>query len=458
MPATPTQPAARPRPADQAVRYRTVFVDWTKVGPALAQRAAKQTPAPPARTRVTTVDHEVAAVRKNVQDAARAVLTWLAAAVSHEDGLDLDAVLDACLRPGPDSRGVNFNALTEQINQTLGTDLTAKRVRTAVRHLRKAHTQQAKAKAKADTTPTLSTLDASLALRQRLIEARDAHDTADATQRTDTALLILSAVRSAAGRLIDNGFGEGIPQSVDGPAIAARFEALGAAHAAGRDRALDRLLRTLRDCDGEPEADMRLVLDGSRVVGDLAGRDSLPGVLGRLNVLVAGRYLLESQDYTTQLLALADRAEALHDDPATKKLLRHARGLAQDPRLPTPLRVASYCLNNAATHLLDRLFDGRLLGEHHLARAERCIARMMQRDSGFQLLRVTRLIHALTAAHLGRDDRPVDALLTGWGESATLAVLEDLARFDNNELVIAAANHHARRVYPALARRVIRAA
>jgi len=39
MPATPTQPAARPRPADQAVRYRTVFVDWTKVGPALAQRS-----------------------------------------------------------------------------------------------------------------------------------------------------------------------------------------------------------------------------------------------------------------------------------------------------------------------------------------------------------------------------------------------------------------------------------
>jgi len=138
-------PATNPRTADgpRARRYRTVFVDWSKLGPSLSQQAASDTPPTPPRPIITTVDDQLDPLRKNVKDAAKAVLTWLAQAVDHGEDVNLDDVLDACLRPGPDSSRVNFNALTEQINATLGTDFTAKRIRTAVRHLRQARRQAA---------------------------------------------------------------------------------------------------------------------------------------------------------------------------------------------------------------------------------------------------------------------------------------------------------------------------
>lgn len=456
MPSTTPNPS-RPAQAGKARRYRTVFVDWSKLGPTLCDQAARETPAPPPRPVVTTVDDQLDPVRKNVKDAAKAVLAWLSQAVSHGEDSNLDAVLDACLRPGPDSTRVNFNALTEQINATLGTDLTPKRVRTAVRHLRKARRQAAASKPRINAP---CTLDASLALRDRIADARDAaHGQADDDATLTLALDILAAVRCAAGRLIDHGFGEGIPDVIDPAAIASRFDELrfDQPHT-DTGRAIDRLLRTLRDCDGEPEADMRLVIDGTRVVTDLTGADSLPGVMARLNVLVAGRYLLDSATYTQRLIALADGAEALHHDAATKKLLRRARDQPEDRRIPSPLRIASYCLNNAATHLLDRLFDGRLTGGALLTTARTCIQRMQQRDSGFQLLRVTRLIEAVTLAQLNQDPAAVRSLVTGWGEATTLAVLEDLAKFDNNELIVRAAEHHATSALPALRHRLIRAA
>jgi len=447
-------PATNPRTADgqKARRYRTVFVDWSKLGPSLSQQAARDTTPTPPRPIITTVDDQLDPLRKNVKDAAKAVLTWLAQAVDHGEDVNLDDVLDACLRPGPDSSRVNFNALTEQINATLGTDLSPKRVRTAVRHLRKARRQAA------GRTPRVRKpcpLDAALALRQRIAEAQASDDDAP----LELALDILAAIRSAAGRLIDHDFGEGIPDAIDPQTIATRFAELrfdGSPHDASR--AVKRLLRTLRDCDGEPEADMRLVIDGTRVVTDLAGADSLPGVMARLNVLVAGRYLLDSATYVRRLIALADRAEQLHDDAATKKLLRRAKDLPEDRRIPSPLRVASYCLNNAATHVFDRLLDGRLRGDALLGLARRCVQRMQQRDSGFQLLRVTRLIEAVTLTQLHHDDAAVRRLVTGWGEMTTLGVLEDLAKFDNNALMVRAAEHHAAAALPALRRRLIRAA
>ncbi len=445
-------PTPRTAPGQKARRYRTVFVDWSKLGPSLSQHAANDTPASTPRPIITTVDDQLDPVRKNVKDAAKAVLTWLAHAVDHGEALNLDEVIDACLRPGPDSTRVNFNALTDQINATLGTDFTAKRIRTAVRHLRKARRQIVK------NTPRVRKpcpLDASLALRDRIAEAQA--DDADAS--LDLALDILAAIRAAAGRLIDHGFGEGIPDAIDPQTLAHRFAELrfdGTPH--DESRAVQRLLRTLRDCDGDPEADMRLVIDGTRVVTDLTGADSLPGVMARLNVLVAGRYLLDSATYVQRLVALADRAEQLHDDAATRKLLRRVKDLPEDRRIPSPLRVASYCLNNAATHVFDRLFDGRLRGDALLGLARRCVERMQQRDSGFQLLRVTRLIEAVTVAQLTHDDAPVRSLITGWGEALTLRVLEDLAKFDNNAWMVRAAEHHATAALPALHHRLIRAA
>jgi hypothetical protein len=429
-----------------------VFVDWSKLGQTLSQQAAQDTPPAPPKPVITTVDDQLDPVRKNVKDAAKAVLTWLAQAVDHGEDVNLDDVLDACLRPGPDSTRVNFNALTEQINATLGTDFTAKRIRTAVRHLRQARRQAAR---RTPRTRKPCPLDASLALHDRIAEAR----AQEADGSLELALDILAAIRSAAGRLIDHDFGEGIPDAIDPQTLATRFAELrfdGSGHDASR--AIERLLRTLRDCDGDPEADMRLVIDGTRVVTDLAGADSLAGVMARLNVLVAGRYLLDSATYVQRLVALADRAEQLHDEAATKKLLRRVKDLPEDRRIPSPLRVASYCLNNAATHVFDRLLDGRLRGEALLGLARRCVERMQQRDSGFQLLRVTRLIEAVTVAQLSHDDTAVRNLITGWGESTTLRVLEDLAKFDNNALMVRAAEHHAAAALPALHRRLIRAA
>ncbi len=162
----PRDPGAEPR-----TRWRTVFVDsqvLAAVTPAASRDAhlldedesAETTP--PLQV-ITRLSDEVQSVRKNVRDAAAAVLAWVAAVVGHEGKTDLDDVLDRCLRPGPDIERVNYAAMATEIFRVTGIELTPKRVQTAVSHLRAAHDQKAVARRTADEAETPS-----LSLRERL--------------------------------------------------------------------------------------------------------------------------------------------------------------------------------------------------------------------------------------------------------------------------------------------------
>ncbi len=427
------QPAADGKP-------RTYYVNGEVLGEVLtAPEPTDARPDAPRSVHVQRIDDAVEGVRANVRDAARAVLTWLAAVVEHDD-LDadenLDEILRRCLRPSSDPKDVNYAALAQDIRRVTGVKLTAKRVQTAVRHLRKLHAPD-----DTQTTPQTSERNTKspeknrkqndplaaglLALRERLADhfaliktIAAAHDARaestqhapDAARRRELGIDLLAAVRAAAGRVIDRGFGEHIPEHTDLSALEGRFlgylrDSLGAGvqgpgfgkdqskfaettRAAGQTPShrpqtrqtqpsrlrddFSALLLTLshhpltRDPSATPDetavADVKLVLLGARIVAALLGPDALPGVLAHLNVLVVGRDLIDTDLYVAEMLRLAHAAEALHHDDATQTLLRWCRRQpeALNRKLPGAVRVASYARSNAATRLYERSFLGTI--------------------------------------------------------------------------------------------------
>ncbi|MEM6551875.1 MAG: hypothetical protein AAF750_07085 [Planctomycetota bacterium] len=338
---------------------------------------------------VGRVHETVEPLRANVQDAARAVLTWLAAVVDHRGERSVDDVLAACLRPGQSTEGVDYAALASLVSAHSGMELTAKRVQTAVRHLRSHQASQ-------DVEVKVPVSDRLAELEDHLRERFDAV-VEDGVDGSASAIEVLTAVRGATGRLTAYDFAEGLDaadrvgrvSAGDAEGLRQRFISTEFESVERTAQLLRRLLVVLAEHDGTAESDMKLVLRGSALVCRLMGADSLPGVMARLNVLVAGRGLIEHGDYVDRMEALADQAEALHGDAATKTLMhRLGRGPKAD-RLPTPRRVASYALNNAATRLIHRRFTGELegaLADSALSRAEALVDRMKRQDSGFVLL------------------------------------------------------------------------
>ncbi|MEO1236114.1 MAG: hypothetical protein AAFX76_04930 [Planctomycetota bacterium] len=463
-------------------RWRTVFVDGEALGAlhAAADPGIDEARAPvsvPPRV-VARLDDEVAGVRKNVRDAAGAVIAWLAAVVGHEGKTDLDDVLDRCLRPGPDVERVNYAALAEDIRRVTGVELTAKRVQTAVAHLRDARrrkTDDAQARTADLLRQKLDELDARVRGHFDALTRSDP-DKDTASARRDVATEALTAVRAAAGRVIDRGFGEGIPDHVDLPALEGRFlgfvcDTLRADADGTLDHSLEndlrRLLITLADHDATAEADTKLVMHGSAVVAALLGPDSLPGVMARLNVLVTGRALLHTDLYVAEMLRLATAAESLRDDPATKTYLNWARRLPEDRRLPSAVRVASYCRSNAATRLYDRLFTGELdpdaptLADAHqpprsaLRLADDTHNAMLAHDSGFTLTLTGELIRHVVHARLTHDDTAAAAYLRALGPDKALDRLEALIRFDNHDELVDSARTLIVSVFPELRRKLV---
>lgn len=467
--------------AAERVRWRTVFVDGkvleqTTPAPELGEQPVEQTDL----RIITRREDEVAGVRKNVQDSARAVLAWLAAVVGHEGKTDLDDILDRCLRPGPDIERVNYAAMAQDIFRVTGVELTAKRVQTAVSHLRAAHSQkhvEAKAKQAVAADSLRQHLDELDTKVRENFAALTADEPADhAAVRRAIGTEVLTAVRSAAGRVIDRDFGEGIPDTVNLQALEGRFlgfvrdtlrrNAFGS-NAGGLEHDLRRLLITLADHDATAESDMKLVMHGSAVVSSLLGVDSLPGVMAQLNVLVSGRGLIDTDLYVAEMIRLASLAESLHDDTETKTYLNWNRRLPEDRRLPSPLRVASYCRTNAATRMFDRMFVGDL-DPHDTALADAdtpprtylqlaCDTHdaMLERDSGFALTLTTEMIRHVTVAHLTGDAAPARDYVQTLGPDKALDRLEGLIRYDNNDELVAAARTLVTIVFPELRRQLV---
>ena len=472
--------------AREPQRWRTVFVDGAVLEattPAPGNSAERD--AEPEIRVVARREEEVAAVRKNVQDAARAVLAWVAAVVGHEDEdeSDLEGVLDRCLRPGPDVERVNYSAMAADIRRVTGAKLTAKRVQTAVLHLRAAHTKKhAQAQAQESVSgPTLrdrlDELDAKV--RGHFDALTQGEPEGHSAARREIGTEVLTAVRSAAGRVIDRDFGEGIPDAVNLEALEGRFldfvrdtlrrEAFGGASgdALSPEQDLRRLLIALADHDATPESDMKLVMRGSVVVRALLGCDSLPGLIAQLNVLVAGRAILDTDLYVAEMLRLAAQAQSLRDDPATQSYLNWARRLPEDRRLPSPIRVASYCRSNAATRLFDRLFSGDLDPDDtaladatkpprtYLRLARDTHDAMTESDSGFTLTLTTEMIRRVTVARLTGDDAEARAYVESLGAEKALDRLEGLIRFENNDALVEAARSLVIGVYPELRGRLV---
>jgi len=212
---------------------------------------------------------------------------------------------------------------------------------------------------------------------------------------------------------------------------------------------------------------VNLVMHGARVVCALLGVDSLPGVVAQLNVLVTGRAMIQTDLYVAEMLRLAARAEALHDDAQTKRYLTWVRRLPEDRRLPSALRVASYCRSNAATRVYDRLFDGALdpdapalADATRPPRSYRQLAdaahdAMLARDSGCTLTLTGALVRHTVSAKLDGHDNDVRAHLKALGEDKALERLEALIKFENNDALVRAARRHTVAVYPNLATRLI---
>ncbi|MEM9883593.1 MAG: hypothetical protein AAF800_11815 [Planctomycetota bacterium] len=456
--------------ADTRQRWRTVFVDGTLLDATVPGVDDHRVETPSVHVVARSAD-EVAAVRKNVQDSARAVMAWLAAVVGHEGKTDLSDVLDRCLRPGPDVERVNYAALAEDITRVTGVALTAKRVQTAVSHLRAAHRKKA-----AEAKPKRNEIKQRLA--ELVAKLRAYHHRLTTEQGLETSggrdigTEVLTAVRCAAGRVIDRGFGEGIPDTVDLHALEGRYLGfvrdtlrrglLGRDEAPGLEAQLRRLLITLADHDATAEADMKLVMHGSAVVGALLGVDSLPGVTAQLNVLVAGRGLIDTDLYVAEMRRLAGLAEGLHDDAATTRYLNWNRRRPEDRRLPSAIRVASYCRSNAATRLYDRLFTGELEPDAEaLADADRPARTyleladdthdaMLARDGGFTLTLTTETLRRVVHARLRNDNGPLHEHFRRLGPDKTLDRLEALIKFENNDELVDTARHAATAVFPAL--------
>jgi hypothetical protein len=444
---------------------QTFFVDFAdleaKMTSGSVQPRTSRSASRPRRV-MTSVDEQTKSTRKNTQDATRAVLTWVAAVCEHDTELSLDDILSQCLRPGPDIQSVNYAGLAEQINQTLGIELSPKRVKTAINQLRRCRDAKAPTMTQPNIKQKLDQLHDRLETDYRALIESGSDDHLHV--RRDISIDVLGAVRRAAGRLIENDYGEGIPPEVDIDDLEDRFldfvrDVVSPRSNEDQPRQslqndLRRLLVSLCDYDASAECDMRLVVDGSRVVNDLAGPDSLPGLISQLNVLVAGRSLLDSQLYVAEMIRLAEAAAELHDDTATKSLMNHVRRLPEEQRLPSPLRVASYCHNNASTHLLDGIYNDQLPVDS-MDKARWSFNQMRTRDSGFDLIKTTQVILLTVEAKLGGDDKPILEHFKQLGRAGTLAILTNLMRFDNSPVLTQAAQQHAIAAIPDIKHQLI---
>lgn len=431
--------------------------------PAKAVLLSRGAPSSPGSRRVlSSVAEEAGDLRKNVRDAAKAVLSWVAGVVEHEGPGNLNDVLNRCLRPGADVGELNYEALAREVNDAMGISLSGKRVRTAVAHLRQHREQQGREGRRRAMKQSLEALVGRLrANHEALVRSPSS---GSVTLRRTIALEVLTAVRSAASRLIERGYGEGIAETVDLDNLEGKFLDYVRGIAGGKAQGhpdtvpqdLQRLLIALGDYDGSAECDMRLVVTGSSVVNDLMGPDSLPGLMGQLNVLVAGRFLLESELYCAELWRLAQAAAKLHDDAETRKLLNWLRRLPSERRLPGPTRLASYCLNNAATHILERVHRGELQpATAWMDKAQGCYELMRQHDSGFRLVKATQVLLLTVQAKLDGDATKIETHFRDLGADASLAVLQDIAEYDSSAELREAAQAHAVRVLPQLKHQLI---
>lgn len=458
---------ARPR------RYRTVTADLGKLEAVLTRGGGSLVRAqvdPDQAPRVALdIDHRVDGVRANVQDAARAVLVWLAQVTGPEAGQEagpdqgevLGDVLARCLRPGPDSTRLNYAALAREIESATGCALTPKRVATAIRQLRMNHAGLSSSPTPAPQRDPWT--DRRDALTQACVDRLESSAESAGDPRA-LSLHTLSVVRAAVSRVISHSYGEFLPESPDTAVLRARLErnraVLDHADRDTDEQSMGRLLEALDRYDATAESDMRLIAAGARAVTTLMGSASLPAVMARLNLLVAGRDLIDHADYVQAMQQIADEAEALHTDDETQRLRRLARSLPEDHRLPSPRRIASYAHNNAATRILHRLFTGEMTGEVEawLQLAQVHLNQLKTGDSGFELIPVTEAIVHTVAGVVSASRETAEARESFWqglGLVKAVALVERMVKYESCTELVRRCHADARAALPELAEHLV---
>lgn len=446
--------------AEPRLRPRVRFCDFSKLEAVLAREGhvawndeVGGKGSTGLRRRVLDVEREVAPIRADVQDAARAVLTWLAAVSDAAGSTDLNAVVSRCLKPGPDVLRVDYAALAREIADHTGHELSPKRVKTAIRHLRHAHDTDHNG-SMSNQSPAVNVID-----ELQHVECLTPGDDAS----VDLAVRVLREVRQAVGRLIPYDYTESADRSVDTAALRGLF-ALDAKASATTLRAAAMPVRVaLEHHDATIAADMQLVLAGVNLVTELAGPSSLPGVMAKLNRAVGGRDLVSHSAYVGVMLDLADEADALHQDAETERLLRRLGRDDERLRLPRPRRLASFALNNAATRIIHRTFTGDIAGLECLQLAESFIERMERSDSGFELLPGTRaMLLTVRANHPDqaseRSERASEKLhdwLRQRGERRCREMLETLSKHESCRLLVDAVRRETQSVWPGVSESLI---
>lgn len=479
------------RPTD---RPRTVYLDPHDLLD-LPTHAQKPNHTEPSRDTASAVDllaslrAQLPQVRADVRPAADAVLTWC----DHQLRVDtsgLPDTLDAVLRPSPDPAALNLAALARDLANVTGHELTPKRLATALAHLR----QAALAHAPSSASPTKHADNAQAEPPAAL----------PASLRADPrplALGLLAAVRQAVGRRTDRDYADDLPDPfadpVDPHALEAdalnylRASLPGRAHASPPP--LHELLLILAPLTSPqapaptPTADRRLVLHAASAIAALRrpglGPDALPAGLAHLNALVLLRDELAPPVYLAEMLRLVHAFDAIRQDPAraadTQALHRFAKrhGLPNPPGLT---RAASYAAVNAATRLLQQLFDGQLAADtpidapptwrdadeydHQAPRAFPLATALLRRlethDAGFLLTPTTRLLWHTVAVRVAGPSAHEDARQAAHqaalahyqklGPTKTAKRLADLAQHDNHDAMIAATAALAKQALPQL--------
>lgn len=324
-----------------------------------------------------------------------------------------------CTRKG-ESR-LDYDKVTEYFQEKHGILLAKGQVKCAVSNLRasmKKHIDEMTKKQVGVANRIQDVLSLLNGLHGDLVQL----DPLGQTQRDHAAISILNLVRAVVSHILPADFAENV-QDADLDEIEGMILNFARSLPANdKEQASDfqllrkdvaRLLQVLQDYDVESHSDdLEIVEIGTRVIIDLVGQDHLCGLFAQLNIIVTIRELITASDYASEMSRLATKATELHKDEQTARLRRRISKLPEEDRLPSPIRLASYCRGN----FIFRSLAGCLVGEmNNLEEVQVAIETVKSLDSGFEEIASWEIAYAAVAETLSFDSVKIKAVRVKYG-------------------------------------------
>lgn len=251
--------------------------------------------------------------------------------------------------------------------------------------------------------------------------------------REQSALEIINLVRGAASRVLPAEYGAGIRDTdvreLEGILLefATRMQRESKSPPGTLATDLTRLLQLLGSYNSKCVADdLAIVESGSRVVIDLVGQRHHCGLLAQLNVIVVLRDALPWNDYVDEMQRLATAAIQLRNDDETKRFgswMRHK--LTPEDRLPSPGRLASYCLGNLVFRSLDAILA---LEATDLSQVRTAILQVRKQDGSFEQLPWYELAVAAVTCARTEDSSEIKAVICNRGKDAIMQTISQILK------------------------------